>query len=309
MGRYSVVLIVICAFAFTDFTALADEVALDAGQADKSLDQLGEDMINPASGLSYVGNDYEYRTNQGDLPAAGEQKSASYLFRPTVGIPLSNGKNIVLRAALPVRLKQPKFLADREYYDFLIRQKADTLPADGEFVTGHSFQGDIVYDVAYGGTNEKGWISMYGIAGVLATSKDSSAARNQYLLGPEVALGKVTDWGVIGAWANHMIDVAGSSSANIETQLTSVKIFFAYGLGDGWQVFSNPTVTYDWEAATGNRLLLPVGAGVSKMTRIGKLPLNLALDIQNYIVSPDAYGPEWLLTFSVTPVFPNLFRK
>jgi len=309
MGRFSITLTVICTFAFTGFTALADEVAPEAGQADISLDQIGEDMINPVSGLSYIGNDYEYRTNQGALPPAGEQNSATYLFRPTAGIPLNNGKNIVLRAALPVRLKQPKYLADREYYDFLIRQKADTMPTDGEFETGHSFQGDIVYDIAYGGVNEKGWISMYGIAGVLATSKDSSAARNQYLLGPEVALGKVTDWGVIGAWANHMIDISGGSSANIDSQLTSVNIFFAYGLGDGWQVFSNPTITYDWEAATGNKLLLPIAAGVSKTTRIGRLPLNLALDIQNYIVSPDAYGPEWLLTFSVTPVFPNLFRK
>lgn len=309
MCRFSIALTVFCAFAFTGFPALADGTAPEAGQADNSLEQIGEDMINPASGLSYIGSDFEYRAYQGDLPAAGEQESGTYLFRPTVGIPLSTGKSIVLRAALPVRLHQPKYLADREYYDFLIRQKADTMPADGEFETGHSFQGDIIYDVAYGGVNDKNWISMYGIAGVLATSKDSSAARNQYLLGPEVAVGKVTDWGIIGAWAKHMIDVAGGSSANIETQLTSVNMFFAYGLGDGWQVFSNPTITYDWEATAGNKLLLPVGAGVSKTTRVGRLPLNLALDIQNYIVSPDAYGPEWQLTFSVTPVFPNLFRK
>ena len=275
----------------------------------KSLDDIARDLSNPVSAISYIANDFEYRTYQGDLPGAGDQSSEVYLFRPSVGIPLRNGKNILLRAALPIHLSQPKYVADHEYYDHLIRQRADIMPRNGEFETGHSFQGDYYYDLAYGGVSDNGWITMYGIAGVLGTSKDGSAARNQNLLGPEFAFGKETDWGVIGAWLNHMVDVSGSGWVEVDTQLTNAKIFFAYGLGNGWQIFSNPVITYDWEAVSGNKLLLPVSVGVSKLTRIGKMPLNLAMDIQNYVVSPDAYGPEWLLRFSVTPVFPNLFQR
>lgn len=281
----------------------------ESGQNDKSLDDIARALSNPVSAISYTANDYEYRSYQGDLPGADDQTGEVFLFRPSFGIPLANGKNILMRAAIPVVLAQPKYIADREYYDFLIRQKADTMPTDGAFETGHSFQGDIFYDLAYGGVDENGWIHMYGLAGVLATSKDSSAARNQYLLGPEFAFGKETEWGVLGAWVSHVVDVAGGSSANIDSQLTSARVFFAYSLGNGWQLFSNPIITYDWEAASGNKLLLPIGGGISKVTRIGRMPLKLSMDVQNYIVSPDAYGPEWLLTFSVVPVFPNLFQR
>ncbi len=308
MCRFSSVLISIGTIALLGLSAIAVAEPGKADQATKSLDEIARDLSNPVSAISYIANDFEYRTYQGDLPGAGDQSGETYLFRPSIGIPLSNGKSILMRAAIPV-LSQPKYVADREYYDFLIRQKADTMPTDGAFETGHTFLGDISYDVAYGSVSENNWITMYGLAGVLGTSKDSSAARNHYLLGPEVAIGKVTEWGIIGTWVTHMIDVSGSSSADIDTQLTSAKVFFAYSLGKGWQVFSNPTITYDWEAVSGNKLLLPIGGGVSKVTKIGKMPLNLALDIQNYIVSPDAYGPEWLLTFSITPVFPNLFQK
>ncbi|MCW8926022.1 MAG: hypothetical protein OQJ84_07185 [Xanthomonadales bacterium] len=266
-------------------------------------------MINPVSAISYIGVDLEYGTYKGDLPGASDQTSETYLFRPSVGIPLANGRNILMRATVPMMANEPKYVADREYYDFLVRQKADTLSTDGAFETGHPFMGDLSYDFAFGGVSDHGWISMYGVAGVQATAKDTSAARGQYLLGPEIAFGKVTEWGVIGTWLTHMVDVAGKNPAGIDTQLTSAKIFFTYSLGNGWQVFSNPTITYDWEAAGGNKLLLPIGGGVSKVTRIGNMPLSLALEIQNYIVSPDAFGPEWRLRFNVTPVFPNLFRK
>ena len=288
---------------------LPDLVLAGTEKEQKSLDEIARALSNPVSAISYVGNDFEYRSNQGDLPGADDQSGESYLIKPAFGIPLSNGKNILLRATIPVRLNQPKYVADREYYGFLIRQKADSMPRDGEFRTDHAFLGDVTYDIAYGGVNDNGWIFMYGLAGVLSTSKDGSAARNQRLLGPEVAFGKETSWGVLGAWLSHVVDVTGDSSADIDTELTSARLFFAYSLGNGWQIFSNPTVTYDWEAVSGNKLLLPIGGGVSKVTRLGGLPLKFAMDVQNYIVSPDAYGPEWLLTFSVTPVFPNLFQR
>lgn len=280
-----------------------------AAETSRSLDEIATDLVNPASGIAHIANDVVYRTSQGDLPDAGDQTGVNYLFRPSLGLSLANGKKVLFRATVPLVYKQAKYVADREYYDYLIRQRADTMPTDGFFETGHSFLGDISYDFAYGGVSDNNWITMYGIAGLLATSKDTSAARGQYLLGPEFALGKVTDWGVIGAWATHLVDVSGDNPANIDTRLTSLKVFFAYGLGNGWQLISNPVITYDWEGASGNKLLLPIGGGIAKTTRIGRIPVQLALDIQNYVVSPDAFGPKWLMTFRFTPVFANLFQK
>ena len=93
------------------------------------------------------------------------------------------------------------------------------------------------------------------------------------------------------------------------TSLTAVQVYFSYGLGNGWQVISNPKIEYDWEGASGNRWSVPLGLGVSKTFRPRKAPLKIDLELQNYVKSPEAFGPEWLLKFTVTPAFKNPFQN
>ena len=73
-------------------------------------------------------------------------------------------------------------------------------------------------------------------------------------------------------------------------------------MGNGWQIESNPTILYDWEAISGHEWTVPIGAGVSKTMRLGSVPVKLAFDIQNFVVSPDRFGPKWQFTLSFTPV-------
>jgi len=278
-----------------------------------SLDEIAKELSNPVTALATISNDFEYRIYQGSLPGADDDSAYIYTLRPSIPIPLSNGKNILMRFGIPINGEQPIYAVGQgddyqQVSPFLIRQNASTIPTDGTFDNrhGHSHLGDIDFDIAYGGVSENGFISMYGIAGVLPSSQDLSQSIDQYQLGPEVAFGKVTGWGVYGAWLTHLTRVSGEDKW--DTNMTSLKIFFAYGLGNGWQVFSNPVIEYDWEGDTDNQLFLPLGAGVSKTTRIGNIPMKFAFEIQKYIASPDAIGPDWLFTFSATPVFRNPFQ-
>ena len=291
------------------FEEQARDTVAPVKSGELSLDEIAIELSNPVTTLFSIGNDFEYRIFQGSLPAADDESTFIYTLRPSIPIPLDNGKNILIRVAIPINGEQPIYEADEQYSPFLIRQLASTIPTDGTFDNyhGHSHLGDIEYDVAYGGVNDNGFISMFGIAGVIPSSQDLSQSVDQFQLGPEVALGKVTRWGVYGAWLTHLTRVAGEN--DWDTNMTSLKIFFAYGLGNGWQIFSNPVIEYDWEGDSDNKLFLPVGGGVSKTTRIGNVPLKLAFEIQKYIVSPDSIGPDWLFTFSFTPVFRNPFQK
>ncbi len=291
------------------------EQAIDSGQratSAKSLDEIAVELTNPMGSLSAVFNDFEYHTFQGDLNGASDQTRLNYLITPSMPFPLANGKSLVLRATFPVSFGEPTlpFQIDQDYADWRIRQFANFLPRDVPMRKDHSFLGDISVDLAYGGVNENGYITMFGAAVVLPSSRDGSSERDQYLLGPEFAFGKVTRWGVIGAWATHLTNVysADEKLPVYDTKLTSLKIFFAYGLGNGWQIISNPVIEYDWEGLRDNRLLLPIGGGISKTTSIGGMPLKMDLELFNYIESPTAFGPEWLLTFSITPVLSDRSR-
>ncbi len=274
-------------------------------QAEESLDEIAIELINPAGSLASIGNEFSYSTFQGSLPEAGDQHKGRYLITPSIPFKLGNGKNIVLRATIPLSFGTPTYLTEeRDYADWLIRKKADVIATDKEFINGHGHLKDISYNIAYGGVNENGFISMFGVAGVLPTSQDGSIERDQFLLGPEVALGKMTRWGIFGGWLKHLVDVAEIDGRDIDydTNETSLKVFFAYGLNNGWQIISNPLIEYDWEGAPDNKLLLPIGGGFSKMTRIGKIPMKMDFELYHYIESPEAFGPEWMLTFNFTPV-------
>lgn len=294
--------------------------ALAADRETYSLDEIAKELSNPVTALASIRTDMEYRTYQGDLPAAGDQSNTVFVIKPSLPIPLKNGKNILMRATIPIYVGMPTWqvpfghplwIQDFDYPDFRLRQSPQITADTGQFISVHGHVGDIGFDFAYGGVSDNGFISMYGLAIALRTSTNISASRNQTLFGPEIAFGKSSDWGVIGAWVTHLTNISdGDLGGDLyDTNETYVEVFFAYGLGNGWQIFSEPKLTYDWEADSGNELLLPLSAGISKTLRVGKTPLKMAFEIENFVVSPDRFGPEWMFTFSFTPVIRNPFQK
>ena len=272
-----------------------------------SVDEIALELSNPVTALRSLAWDIEYRTYQGDLPEAGDQTGLTNVFTTSWPIKLSNGKNLLLSATLPIKSDQPywKPVLYLDWDEFVIRQVPFIDETMGGFSSGHDHMGDIGIDIGYGGVNENGFLSMVGIATVFPTSEDQSARRGQWLIGPEFALGQVTRWGLFGVRAKHLTDIDGESVQEVgklDTNETTLKLFYAYALGNGWQIESNPIILYDWEAVSGNEWIVPIGLGMSKTIMLGRVGTKLAFDIQHYVVSPDRFGPEWLFTFSLTPV-------
>lgn len=272
-----------------------------------SVDQVGLELSSPLTRFRGFSVDMDYRTYQGDLPEANDQTGFRMVFTPSWPIKLSNEKFLFLRATIPVFGDQPywKPVSYLDYAEFLIRQLPSIDETTGGFSYGHDHLGDIGIDIGYGGVNENGFISMVGIANVAPTSEDQSARRGQWLIGPELALGQVTSWGLFGGRAKHLtnIDGEGAQEVSYDTNETTLELFFAYALGNGWQIESNPIILYDWEAVSGNEWSIPVGVGVSKTFMSGSRPIKLGLEVQNFVVSADRFGPEWLIGFNLTPVF------
>ena len=76
---------------------------------------------------------------------------------------------------------------------------------------------------------------------------------------------------MIGFWAKHLVDVWENTDRPIDWSVneTWVRLFFQYGLGNGWSVISNPEILYDWEGASDNRLYLPLGGGFAGEADLG----------------------------------------
>lgn len=279
--------------------------------SEKSIEQIAREMTNPLAAFWRFDYEGQYRTYQGSIPGADDQNSWTNVFQATLPFRQKNGKGWVFKFALPYLGDQPVYWADRGYSEWRIRQEDPTTQGDGFWAPTHGHTGDVNFDLVYGGVNDSGRILMYGIAGILPTSSDTSNDRQQLIIGPVVNIGKMTDWGVYGAVISQIFDVVEKRDKGTPdaAQLT-IQGYFSYGLGDSsWQLISNPTITYDWQGTGGNKLNLPLGGGVAKTTKIGKMPLRMAAEVQYYVASTDRFGPDLLLKFSVSPIMPSKYTR
>jgi hypothetical protein len=67
-----------------------------------------------------------------------------------------------------------------------------------------------------------------------------------------------------------------------------------------------PIITGNFSASSGDHWTVPVGGGIGKLWRIGKvgLPLNTQLVPFYNVVTPD-FGPDWQLRFQFQFLFPR----
>ena len=84
-----------------------------------------------------------------------------------------------------------------------------------------------------------------------------------------------------------------------------VQPFINYNFPHGWYVTTSPIITANWLAASNERWTLPIGVGVGKIVKLGKLPINLQLQAFDNVVTPNRSGADWQLRFQVQFLFPK----
>ena len=291
----------------------ADEYT--ATGSDKTLDQLASEMSNPLAAFTSFGYQLEYRTYQGDLQGASDQTSIAHDFQTVIPFAQKDGQGFVLRMSLPYVADLPIYRTTIGYSEvgfpeWKMRQIDPTVYGPGYWESTHGHTGDLTTDLVYGGVDDNGFILMYGLAGRWPTSSDTSNARQQLVLGPDINIGRIADWGTYGALVSHVIDVAEKKDkGSPDTTITTIDAYFSYALNNGWQLYSSPSISYDWEGDSGNKLAIPLGGGFAKTTRIGKMPLRFSAEIQKFVVSTDRFSSDWFFKFSITPVLANKYTR
>ena len=105
-----------------------------------------------------------------------------------------------------------------------------------------------------------------------------------------------------GALVQNIWSYAGASDRSEVNQFL-VQPFLNYNLPDGWYLTSSPTITADWKRTDG-RWTVPLGGGIGKILRIGKLPVNAQVQAYYNVAKPDAIG-EWTIRVQLQLLFPR----
>jgi len=116
-----------------------------------------------------------------------------------------------------------------------------------------------------------------------------------------VALVTPGPW-VVGVLWNNIWSYAGDENASDVNQML-LQYFINYNFPEFYLV-SAPIITANWEALDGQQWTVPLGIGIGRVFKAGKLPLNCTAQYYYNVVTPD-YGPDWTLRLQVQLLFPK----
>jgi hypothetical protein len=267
-----------------------------------SAEELAKELSNPNTVLGTLNFNFDYMHYQGELPGAESQNSFAMSFQPSLPIPLSKSTNLFVRPNIPVYFTQP-------------------VPGPAGFESKGVDLGNISADVAVGKTFPSKTIGVVGAFASFRTATDDALKSPYTLVGPEIAVAQIFKWGVAGLMVNHSWSVnkmdAPTDSFSIlgdhiwiasqgatKASITAGQYFYVVNLKNAWQITGQPTFSYNHKGTKGNKLTLPIGTGVNKVTHFGKLPIKMSMQYWYYVASPDQFGPQHQIRFTISPVVP-----
>jgi hypothetical protein len=248
-----------------------------AEEADHS--DLAKQTQNPISSLISVPFESNWFLN------TGPRDKTQYVLniKPVYPLKLNDDWNLIARGIFPI-ISQPQLTpgGDRE------NGLGDI------FLQGFFSPNKKWHDIIWGA----------GPAISLPSASDDRLGSEKWSAGPSaVALTMKGPW-VVGALAQNVWSFAGTDKRD-DVNSFLLQPFVNYNLKDGWYLVSAPVITANWEADDNDdRWTVPVGGGVGKIVKIGKLPVNLSFRTYYNVEKPDQ-GPDWQLQFTATLLFPE----
>ena len=247
--------------------------AADSGASQEALAKAAQ---NPVANLISI--PFQNNFNFGIGPSEATQWVLN--FQPVVPVTLSENWNLITRWITPVINQESPAPGMRSAFGL-----GDLNPS---FFLSPAKSGKLIWGL--------------GPTLTLPTATDPMLGFGEWMAGPAaVALTMQGHW-VIGALANNQWSYAGWGERQ---NRFLVQPFINYNLPDGWYLTTAPIMTADWNANSDNRWTVPVGGGVGKIVKLGRLPLNLQLGAYYNVVTPDDFGADWQLRFQLQILLPK----
>jgi hypothetical protein len=261
----------------------------DSGQA--NLAEIGAKLSNPVSDVWALFTEFDLSFSDGDVNRGNSKVGGRMIVQPVMPIPLyGKGKEewkLITRPTIPVLFSEP-------------------VPKSFDEFNNLGGLGDITLPMLVV-PPAGNWILGLGPTWLFPTATRDAFGRQQWGVGPAGVVGYQTKewigfvfpqyWWGIGGWNNK----ATPDASNL-----SMLYGFFYNLPDGWQVGTNPTISYDYKASSGNKWNVPVGLTVSKMTKIGDTPVKFQLGLEYSVVKQDAFGQVAQIKLNIIPVIKSL---
>lgn len=163
--------------------------------------------------------------------------------------------------------------------------------------------GDINYSLFVSPANAGPIIWGVGPSVTVPTATDARLGSAKLSLGPTaVFLTQPKPWS-LGLLLRQIWSVAGPNGRADVNQFM-VQPFVNYNFDQGWYAYSDPAITANWDAASGDVWTLPVGAGIGRIFTVGDQAMNVKAGAFYNAVKPDA-SPDMFAKLTVQFLFPK----
>ena len=255
--------------------------------------EIAKQLLNPVSELwSIQFQQNNFRMSPGIGFDQGERWSSNLLFQPVLPVALTPDWNLITRPVIPLFVSQPHPQADDPTHVDRTTAFGDTI-----WLNLLSPSSRLV------GNN---WLLGVGPTWIFPTATSMWTGNGKWQVGPSAVVGYLSEKWILGAFLQNWTSFGGSGPR--ATSSMNLQPFAAYFLPDGWSIGYSGNILADWKASATNAYTVPIGVAVSKVVKLGPLPVKFQIAGQWMPVHPTNFGQVWNLQFSATPVLPKLIK-
>jgi hypothetical protein len=259
------------------FALFSANAAESGNEQESKTEELAKETQNPVANLISV--PFQNNFNFGIGPNDATQWVLN--VQPVIPITLNKDWNLITRTIIPI-INQPSPAAE-------IRSAFGLGDINPSLFLSPANSGKLIWGV--------------GPTMTFPTATDSLLGNGKWSAGPGLVVLTTPGHWVIGALANNQWSFAGWGKNNVNSML--IQPFINYNFSHGWYLTSSPIITANWLAASDDRWTVPIGGGVGKLFKLGKLPINTQLAAYCNVLKPQQGGADWQLRFQVQFLFPK----
>jgi hypothetical protein len=253
-----------------------------SSDGDESASELNRKLTNPVSSIWSISNQFNnFELNNG-------QWNNNWLFQPVLPVSLTKDWNLVTRPVMP-------------FYNIVPHE---TAPNQFARDTG---LGDLTLLELLSPANSGNWVLGAGPTAIFPTATSHFTGQGKWQLGPSVVFGYLTKQYFIGVFPQQWWSIGGEHGRPNTNQM-NLQPIAAIFFGEGWNVFYSGNILADWTAPSPDVWTVPIGLGLGKVVKFGRLPVKFTLAVQYIPVHPRISGQEWNVQVQITPVLPKLIK-
>jgi hypothetical protein len=274
----------------------ADAPATTAPSEDEaqgeSLTEVNKKLTNPVSELwsiTFQQNNYLLDVGQG----REDRWNSNLQFQPVLPVALTREWNLITRPVIPLFVSQPHPDPDDP-------QQIDRTTGFGDM---------ILLEMLSPSPKLAGqWLLGLGPTFIFPTASTDFTGQGKWQVGPGALVGYLAEKWILGAFVQNWTSIGGDDDRPNTNQM-NLQPIASYFLPDGWSIGYSGNILANWQAdAAGDVWTVPLGLGVSKVVKLGKLPMKVQLAGQYMVHHPVPFGQQWNIQLLVAPVIPKLIK-